>query len=243
MKTFARLSDTVMKAVRRTLVFRPLPQTTVRFSCTPSAMKSLLKIFVCLCSLSATAADIVLLSEGKSSYQIVVPDKLETQALTDCLNQTARLLQTAFKANGAEVSVVTESRRDVAKPALLLGSTQFAQENGIDVTKLRDWSYVHRVIGKDVIIAGHDHPARGVTENERRPNWDRVGTAKATVDFARQFMGVRFLYPELPGYTPVSGAAKIDLLNSPAIEFLPMKTISVPEGLNVNKTPLLPLTP
>jgi hypothetical protein len=66
-----------------------------------------------------------------------------------------------------------------------------------------------------------------------------VGTAKAAVDFARQFMGVRFLYPDLPGYTPVSGAAKIDLLASPAIEFLPMKTMTVPESLNVTTTPLL----
>ena len=104
-----------------------------------------------------------------------------------------------------------------------------------------DWSYVHRVIGKDVIIAGHDHPAKGETENKRRPNWDRVGTAKAVVDFVRQFMGVRFLYPEIPPYTPVSAAAKIDLLASPAIEFLPMKTIAVPADLNVQKTPVLRL--
>jgi D-3-phosphoglycerate dehydrogenase len=34
-----------------------------------------------------------------------------------------------------------------------------------------------------------------------------VGTVKAAVDFAREFLGVRFLYPDLPGYTPVSGAA------------------------------------
>jgi Domain of unknown function (DUF4838) len=202
-------------------------------------MKSLLNVFVCLFSISATAADIILLSEGKSNCQIVVPDKLETRALADCLNQTARLLQTAFKANGGEVSVVTESQRDAAKPALLLGNTKFAQKNGIDVTRLRDWSYVHRAVGRDVVIAGHDHPARGETENKRRPNWDRVGTAKAVVDFARQFMGVRFLYPDLPGYTPVSGAAKIDLLASPAMEFLPMQTITVPESLNVTTTPLL----
>jgi len=200
-----------------------------------------MKLFIALSLLasSALAADLTLLSENKSDYQIVVPDKLETPALTDCLNQTARLLQTAFKANGSDVSVVTESQRDATKPALMLGNTQLAQKNGIDVIKLRDWSYVHRVIGKDIIIAGHDHPARGQTENKRRPNWDRVGTAKAAVDFAREFMGVRFLYPELPGYTPVSGAAKIDLITTPAIEFVPMKTMSVPEGLNVSKTPLL----
>ena len=107
------------------------------------------------------------------------------------------------------------------------------------MTKLRDWSYVLRVVGKDVIIAGHDHAAKAPTADRRRPNWDRVGTAKAAVDFARQFLGVRFLYPELPGYTPVSGAARIDLRNSPAIEFLPMKTITVLDSLDVTVTPLM----
>ena len=185
------------------------------------------------------AADLSLLSEGTSDYQIVVPDTLETPALTECLNQTARLVQTAFMANGADVSVVTETLRDAAKPALLLGNTRFAQQHGLDVSKLRDWSYMHRVVGKDVIIAGHDYAAKAPTAEPRRPNWDRVGTAKAAVDFLREFMGVRFLYPELPGYTPVSGAARIDLRNSPAIEFLPLTSITVPDSLDLTRTPLL----
>ncbi len=109
----------------------------------------------------------------------------------------------------------------------------------MDVTKLRDWSYVLRVSRRDIIIAGHDHAPQAPTAEPRRPNWDRVGTAKAAVDFLREFMGVRFLYPELPGYTPVSGAARIDLRNSPAIEFLPMKSITVPDSLDVTKVPLL----
>ncbi|MFT5468369.1 MAG: hypothetical protein ACI8UO_003478 [Verrucomicrobiales bacterium] len=194
---------------------------------------------VCLATSSAIAADLTLLNDGKSDYQIVVPDKLETSALTECLNQTARLVQTAFAANGAEVEVVLESERDAAKPALFLGDTRIAQEHGVEVAKLRDWSYVLRAVGQDVIIAGHDHAAKGDTGNPRRPNWDRVGTAKAAVDFAREFMGVRFLYPEVPPYNPVSRAEKVDLLASPAIEFLPMKTMPVPADLNLAKTPLL----
>ncbi len=205
-------------------------------------MKHALALFAVLLLVPRSAlqaADLSLLNAGKSDYQIVVPDMLETPALTECLKQTARLVQSAFKANGVEVAVVTETQRDAAKPALMLGNTQFARMNGIDVTKVRDWSYVYRVIGKDIVIAGHDHPSKAPTDNPRRPNWDRVGTAKGAVDFARQFLGVRFLYPELPGYTPVSGAARIDLLASPAIEFLPMKTITVPDSLNVTTTPLL----
>ena len=190
---------------------------------------------------AANAEDLVLLSEGKSDYQIVVPDSAETELLTECLSQTARLVQTAFAANGAEMPVAKESDRDPAKPALFLGSTGFARRQGVDVTRLRDWSYVHRVVGRDVIVAGHDHPARGETTNRRRPNWPRVGTAKAATDFVRQYAGVRFLYPDIAPYNPVATAANVDLLASPAIEFLPMKAISVPAELNTRKTPVLRL--
>lgn len=188
---------------------------------------------------AAFAVELTLLREGKSDYQIVLPDTLETPALREGLQQTARLMQTALKANGAEVGIVTESQRDVAKPALLLGNTRFAQQHGIDVRKLRHWSYVHRVIGKDVLIVGHDHASPCESDNPRRPNWDRVGTAKAVVDFLRQHMGVCFLYPEIAPYTPVSGVGRIEMLISPAIEYLPMPVIAVPEGLNVSKTPVL----
>ena len=75
---------------------------------------------------SALAADVPLLTDGKSDYQIVVPDKLPSEALAEGLNQTARLLQTAMKANGAEVAVVREEARDVGRPALFLGDTRFA---------------------------------------------------------------------------------------------------------------------
>lgn len=189
----------------------------------------------------ANAAELTLLREGKSDYQIVLPDEQPTAELAECLRQTARLVQTAFLASGAQVPVVAEATRDPAKPSLYLGHTEFARRQGVDVAKLRDWSYVQQVVGRDVIIAGHDHPARGETENPRRPNWDRVGTAKAAADFARQFMGVRFLYPEIAPYHAVSAAAKIDLLASPAIEFLPLQTMSLPADWSLRKTPLLRL--
>ena len=99
-----------------------------------------------------------LLEGGKSDYQIVLPDALPSPTLDDSLVQTARLLQTAFLANKVEVAVVREKERDASKPALMLGNTQLAQKNGLDVTKLRDWSFVHRVVGQDIVIAGHDNP-------------------------------------------------------------------------------------
>lgn len=200
-------------------------------------MKHLFALILTLTA--ANAFSLTLLDAGKTDYQIVLPDAVPTPVIDASLQQTARLLQTAFLANKAEIAIVREKERDGSKPALMLGNTVLARKNGVEVTKLRDWSYVQRVVGRDVILAGNDQASKAKVENARRPNWDRVGTAKAAVDFAREFLGVRFLYPDLPGYTPVSGAAKIDLMASPAIEFLPMKTISVPDTLNVTKTPLL----
>jgi hypothetical protein len=52
---------------------------------------------LCFVAGPVSAADLVLLRDGKSDYQIVVPDMLATPALTESLNQTARLVQTTCK--------------------------------------------------------------------------------------------------------------------------------------------------
>jgi len=206
-----------------------------------AAMKFLLPFFIAIYypASAAFAADLILLQDRKTEYQIVLPDQLGSDSMAASLHQVARLVQAALKANGAKISVVGESQRDSNRPAMLLGDTQFARAQGIDVTGLKDWSYVQRVVGRDIIIAGYDHPARGETTNSRRPNWDRVGTAKAVVDFLRQYLGVRFLYPEMASYTPIGAGEKLDLLASPAIEFLPLTRALVPADLDVMKTPLL----
>lgn len=54
-----------------------------------------------------SAADLLLMGEGTADYQIVVP-----AALTECMNQTARLVQAAFLARAVAVGVVTESQRN-----------------------------------------------------------------------------------------------------------------------------------
>lgn len=189
----------------------------------------------------AAAADLVLFDAGKSDYQIVLPNTSPTPEFGACLQQAARLVQTAFKANGVEVAIVAEKDRDAAKPAILLGGTDAAMKNGVDVTKLRDWSYVLRAVGRDLIVAGHDQPTPLAVDPKSRhcEGMDRVGTAKATADFLRQYMGVRFLYPDVPFRTPISGLAKYDLFASPAFEFLPLKSAAVPADLNVAKTPFI----
>ena len=188
---------------------------------------------------SGECADLVLGGQGKSDYQIVLPDASASPAIGECLQQTAKLVQAAFKANGLETPIVAESKRDLAKPAIYLGNTAFAQEHKIEISKLAGWGYVQKAVGRDVIIAGRDHPAPAKAVEPRRPMWDRIGTAKGVVDFLRQYVGTRFLYPDLAPYEPVSSAAKIDILNSPAFEFIKLPTITIPADLNVTKIPLL----
>lgn len=193
----------------------------------------------CLSHGEACAADLVLALAGKCEYQIVLPDTAPSASVEQCLQQTARLVQTAFQANGFDVPVVVEAKRDAAKPAIFLGDTSFARSQKIDVAKLSGWGYVQKVVGRDVVIAGRDQPSPAKSIQERRPMWDRLGTAKGVVDFLRQFVGTRFLYPDLGPYEPIKLAAKIDILNSPAFEFLKTPTISVPADLHVTKTPLI----
>ena len=186
-----------------------------------------------------TAADLVIADGSKCEYQIVLPDSVPNPSVEQSLQQTARLMQVAFQANGFEVPVVVEAKRNTTKPGLFLGDTAFARSQKIDVSTIKGWGYVQRVVGRDVIVAGRDQPAPAKSIQERRPTWDRIGTAKGVVDFLRQFVGTRFLYPDLGSYQPITSAAKIDLLNSPAIEFLKMPTIAIPADHNVTKTPLL----
>ncbi len=156
--------------------------------------------------------------------------------MADGLQQTARLLQTAFQANGFTLPIVAEAKRDAAKPAIFLGNTAFARQHGVEVAKLKGWSYVQRVSGRDVIIAGREQAAPGT--GARKSEWDRLGTAKGVTDFMRLHLGTRFLYPDLGPRQSVNGLAKMDLLASPAFEFLPTPKVAVPADLNVQKTPV-----
>ena len=185
---------------------------------------------------SALAEDVVLAREGKTDYQIVLPDAPASAAIGECMHQVARLVQTAFHAQGAELSIVKEGQREADKPGIYLGDTALARTSGVDVAKLEDWGYVCKVAGRDVIIAGRDHTAPRESEGRRRTVFDRIGTAKAVADFLRQYAGTRFLYPDVPLRASLQAAAEIDLLTSPAIEFLATPVISVPDDLDEHRT-------
>ena len=86
---------------------------------------------------TGTSADLTLAANALSAYQVVLPDSSPTPAVGDGLRQVARLVQTAFKANGCDVPIVIESERDPERPGIFLGNTLFARKPRPDPIPLK----------------------------------------------------------------------------------------------------------
>ncbi|MBN8417492.1 MAG: DUF4838 domain-containing protein [Verrucomicrobia bacterium] len=167
--------------------------------------------------------DMILGFRGRSKYQIVVPDMAANTAAESSVTRAADLLQQAFAANKIALEVVaSESEVDAARPAFYLGATKFAEANGVDMTKASGWSYAHKVVGANVIIAGHDEPdalvgKRADGKEKARPF---EGTLFGVAEFVHRYVGARFLSPDESGTT-----------------FVPQSIIHVPPSLDVRSAP------
>ena len=185
----------------------------------------------------AFSAEIVLARGGKSDYQIVLPKHFPTPSVGQGIEQTARLLQASFLASGVNIPIVSEEKKDPNMPGIWLGNTAFAKSQKIDLDALKGWGFVVRAVGRDLVIAGRDHAAPSMALAPGRIGWDRLGTAKGVVEFLQQYLGTRFLYPELPPNVPIAQASRVDFLASVAFEFAKKDNITIPNGLNLQVTP------
>ena len=166
--------------------------------------------------------DLILGFRGKSKYQIVVPDLLPNEAAAASVGRAAELLQAAFSANGIKLEVKKESEAEAAQPGFYLGATKFAAASGVDATSLSGWSYVHRAVGRHVIIIGNDAPdtLAGKRSQSKEQPLPFEGTVFGTAEFLYRFVGARFLSPGPSGTT-----------------FLPLSIIHVPRDLNTKGSP------
>jgi hypothetical protein len=185
------------------------------------------------------ASPLILGDQGKTEYQIVLPTPGDHDEVNQGLAQSARLLQAGFKANGIEIAVVTEPARDPAKPGIYLGQTALATRHGIDTAAFAGWTFLLQALGRDIIVAGRDHPAPKAKTNQGSQSHARIATAKAVTLFMHQYLGTRFLYPELQAWSTLAAAGNIDWLTNPAVEFLPMPRITVPADLRLQRTPVM----
>ncbi len=184
------------------------------------------------------AGELTIAENTQCDYQIVVPDKYPAPEVGEWLEKTALLVQNAFKANGFDLPIVKEGANTPARPAIYLGDTAFARAHGVDVSKFKDWTYVQKVVGKDLVIAGNDQA--DTFKSDRYGTLCRLGTVKGTTDFLRQFVGTRFLWPGPKRTTKVAtGGAAASSPDPNGIEFLKTAKIAVPSDLNLVKTPQL----
>ena len=117
-----------------------------------------------------------------------MPDTTQTPAIGECLNQTARLVQTAFKANGFDVTVVGRgpARRGQARD--LPGGHGFGGAQAWIVVTNLGLELRAEVVGRDVIIAGRDQPRRAKTENPAAADLGPRGHGEGRGGFSAAFM-------------------------------------------------------
>lgn len=188
---------------------------------------------------------LTLAANGQSEYQIAVAEQGLEADISNRLAQAACLMQAAFKANGCEVPVVPERRRDPAKPCIFLGDTEKARASGIAVKELAEWGYALKTVGRDVIIAGNDGLLK-ISVNPAEAKWEdrsagrvRMGTVKGVTDFLRQYMGTRFLYPTGDPDKTAKRGEPPNRTDDTGIEFLKAPAFVVPSDMDVRRTPAL----
>lgn len=187
------------------------------------------------------AAELIIAENGKSDYQIVIPDKSKEEIVDNWLLMAAKLTQAAFEKNGFKIEIVKECAKAQDKPGIYLGATGFTKQNGIKVEQHDDWTYYIKAIGKDLIIAGNDKQDPSKTIRGTKTPLALLGTVKGVCDFLREYAGVRFLFLNMGQSMGLNafnkdGSLKID---TRSIAFTPVEKIAVPEKLTLKKTPMM----
>ena len=131
---------------------------------------------------------LVIVENGKSDYRIVLPDvetspaDLTPRNLMEC----AKLLQECIReSTGAELEIVREGKNGSVKPGIYLGNTVFARSNGVKLSSMKQWQYLRKTVGADLILAGLDE--RGPAGKER--TCYSIGTMKAVTAFLQEQLG------------------------------------------------------
>ena len=126
---------------------------------------------------------------GKVEMEIVVPaDALPT------VRYAGKMMAEKFaKSFGAAVPVVkTPSDK---KTAIILGNSAEARKAGVDVNKLPRDGFVIKSVGKNIIIAGLDHPK---TDPAKAWGWSLFferGTLNGALEFMERFGEMGFFFP------------------------------------------------
>ncbi|MHC4873615.1 MAG: DUF4838 domain-containing protein [Planctomycetota bacterium] len=175
---------------------------------------------------SVKAGDMIIAADGKTNYQVVVPDGDTDPGIKGWLEKSALLIKRAFSENNIEMPVVFESKADKKISGIYLGNTEFAKSCKVSLDNLEGWSFIHKAVGENIIIAGNDKAGIVIPGKSQK---FKLGTVKGVTAFLHKYMGVRFLYP---ADNPES--VSIEYLNNPTVKISKDLDIVIRPNINYN---------
>ena len=198
-------------------------------------MKRILFFLVSALCFSASARELIIAEKnGRSAWQIVVPDPAGNKALDDYVALGGRVIRTAVKkASGVTLSLVTESRKKEGVPAIYVGNTRALAKTGLSSKDFEPWEHAIAVRGNEIFLYGADLP-NPHKKHDYFPAYTfpdyfihfSVGSLKAACTFAEKFLNTRFVVPSQNNYGEHEG-----------VRTLPLKKISVPNNFAYRKKP------
>jgi len=147
-------------------------------------MRALLVLLVLLAALPPAAADLTLVTDDASRYEIVLAD-----GATAAARLAATELQTFVgKSTGVKLPIVAVASPD--KPHLFLGPSAASAAVGVTPQDLRPGGFHLRVVGQDVHLVGMDTGGDPTRLNHNFPT--QTGTLTAVYDLLERFLGVLY---------------------------------------------------
>ncbi len=179
-------------------------------------------LFLGACASGNTEKTVTVLKDGKSPYQIVLPDRCDNPGTEEHLMAAAQCLQKEFRtASGVTLPIRKESAMIGNQPGIFIGDTAMTRRCGIETESMKDFSY--RIVVRDgnIFLAGNDcHGLHG----KKKEGYSRylLGSVKAVVVFMEDYLHTRFL---MTGETGISTPG--------------MKSLELPGNLDRSGTPRL----
>ncbi len=179
-----------------------------------------------------SAAPVTLFKDGKSQFQIVLPDHYDNPGIGIYLKEAAQRLQDAIReASGAELPIVSESKMKANQPAILLGKTDRARQAGFNPESYRDFQGIIAIRDGNIYILGNDRHGKNRPEKEHY-RFYILASVKALTVFMEDYLGTRFVMPGEAGTTTpqadeITLPADLDREVKPRLNYAPSRQKSL----------------
>ena len=157
---------------------------------------------------SLGGADLEVVGGQKSSYAIVVPEKASLNLAREYRNAAMLLKRLIRRRTGANLPVLSESKMSPGRKAIFIGRTAAALKSGAEKKTWGLNEYRMKTDKGNIFLLGDDadpFPDRAAGFHSLR-----LGSVKATIEFAKRFVGADFLYPGETGiFVPRSASLAV----------------------------------